>query len=128
MCLMQSNATADEGFQEIRRSGDRSDYETRLALLAADDSQDRAAGLECLLEPVSSWRHNEQLRQVRKYRIGRHRFYIAGRNTQCAYVVCYVKVFKKKEKDPEEDMRFQRRILNALTNQAFRVLRQKAEE
>jgi hypothetical protein len=119
---MYSNQVGDEGFQAILHAGDTTNYEDRLAGMAASDSAQAANGLHTRLEPISSWRHDEDLRKVRKYRSGGHRFYVKGRHTDCRYTVIYVKVNKKAEVDPEESGRFQGKILRALQAPGSRLL------
>lgn len=122
MCQLESNSTADDGFTQIRRTGDKIDYEMRLAQMASEDSIRHANGLHSLLEPVLSWWGNPILQSIRKVRIGRHRAYIQGRHTDCRYLVVYIKVHKRDEERREEDARFQGIILRAFRGEATRVL------
>jgi len=114
VCLLLSNAMADQGFAMLKQSGDDKDYIARLVQHALEDSVTKAAGLHQLLEPLLSWQHDPELRRVRKVRIGRHRFYITGQHTECSYTVCYVKIHKRDEENREEDPRFQSQIFAAL--------------
>lgn len=67
MCLVKVNRAAQEGFKALERCGDREMCEKRLVQMASADTVEQANGLEPNLEQVSSWRHNEVLRSVRRY-------------------------------------------------------------
>jgi hypothetical protein len=122
VCSVVSNGAAEEGFAALERCGDREMCERRLVEMASADTVAQASGLELSLELVSSWRHNEILRSVRRYRIGYHRVFVLGRHTDCQYKVCFIKVSKKRERDPEENWQFQNRVLRALEDPARRTL------
>lgn len=122
MCSIWCTRTADDGFADIRRSGDDADYEGRLALLASEDSATQRKGLELQLKSLTSWHQHQTLRSVRKYRMGHRRFYIRGRHTDCRYTVCYIKVFKRTEENQEETPSFQSKVLRALSTGETRRL------
>lgn len=114
MCLLHSNAIADEGFNQLKKNGDRTNYEQRLAKMAEDDDTTQKGGLALLYKPVDVWQKLPKLRDVRKYRIGRHRFYFTGEHTDCNYTVFLVMVYKRDEDDKPRDENFQKKLLSAL--------------
>jgi hypothetical protein len=60
----------------------------------------------------------DDLKDVRKRRILRHRVYYTGNHHLCHYVVVYIKPFKKSGTDDDDDKVFQKRLINLLaTNQ-----------
>ncbi|MEA2573814.1 MAG: hypothetical protein QOH93_1112 [Chloroflexia bacterium] len=122
MCLMYANSVATEGFEELRRAGQTRDWEQTLARLAAEDSIEVPNGLHKLLRQLDSWIHDDELRQVRKYHTGRHRFYIVGKHSDCQYTVIYVKDFKRTGVDAEETRQFQNQILRALQGDEPRLI------
>ncbi len=124
MCELLSNKTADEHFEEVIRSGEKQ-LEKRLIELAGEATRTRAEGLELKLKEgiLTSWVHDPQLRTVRKCTIGRHRVYVEGRNTDCRFIVRYIKLFKKTGVDEEQTLNFKNRILKALQEPRTRTLR-----
>ncbi len=114
MCLLHRTVVAEEGFQQLRRSGDKVNHLRKLERLASEASKTVAQGLEAFLVPVSSWRGDDQLQQLREYQMGRHRAYIKGRYTDCEFCVCILKLYKKEKVDREESIQFQRKVLKAI--------------
>ena len=121
MCLLLSNATADEGFAELPAK-DRNSSEKRLANLAETDSRTAENGLGKVLNTVDDWAKDPVLSQVKKYRIGRHRFYLTGRHTECRYFVRCVMPFKKEADDTPQKKVFKERVLKALSQPTTRTI------
>ena len=97
-------------------------HEEELARLADEDSIASPDGLHGTLEPILSWLHDDELRGLRKKRLGRHRAFFAGRHTDCHYRLFYLKMYKREETDREEDKVFQSKILRALSPPETRTL------
>jgi hypothetical protein len=121
LCELRSNKVGDEGLERLRRSGEQK-FLKKLIRLAEEADIDVVGGIEPLLRDLSDWRHRPELRIVRKYRIGNHRVYLTGRNTDCRYTIVYVKVNKKSDVDREETEDFRSKILQALANEETRIL------
>lgn len=121
MCSLSSNKLCDD---ELNMLGSKAakKHEDELSRLAADDTIERADGLDGTLEPILSWLHDEELRGLRKKRIGRHRAFFVGHHTQCHYRLFYLKMNKKEEADREEDKAFQAKILKVLGQPETRLL------
>lgn len=121
MCSLSSNKLCDDELKMLG-SKEAKKHENELARLADDDNPECADGLDGTLEPVLSWLHNDDLRHLRKKRLGRHRAFFAGHHTQCHYQLFYLKMNKKAEVDREEEGAFQSKILKALRMPDTRVL------
>ena len=121
MCILESNAVADRGFDAMG-TRDKAKFEQRCAKLADLDSVSYTNGLSLLVHSVSDWSMLPELRAVRKLRIGRHRFYFLGKHTDCRYTVVFVLPNKREEDDKPETYGFQRRIFDALREPASRVI------
>ncbi len=121
MCLLLSNPTADEGFEQLRHIG-QPNHESNLARMADEDSPEQNASLGLLIKDVSEW-SKLTIRSVKKYRKGRHRFFIVGHHTQCKYTVICVMVNKRDEDDNARDKIYQKKILRALEDDStFRII------
>ena len=121
MCSLSSNKLCDEELKMLGHSQAKK-FEDTLSRLAADDSIERADGLDGTLDPITSWLHDPVLCSLRKKRMGRHRAYISGHHSQCHYRLFYMKMNKKEEKDREEEKAFQSKILKALSQPETRIL------
>ena len=113
MCELRSNESGNEGLDQLRKSGETK-FVKKLVKLANDDSVTAQNGLSLFLEPILSWQHDPNLRQVRKYRIGNHRVYVLGQHTDCRYTLVYVKVNKRANENREEWPEFKNKILRSL--------------
>lgn len=120
MCSLLSNATADEQFAKLVRSGEPNP-ERNLVNLAGDDSVEKSEGLGRYLYPVKQW-SQLNISKVQKYRKGRHRYYILGHHSECQYKVIYMLVFKSDADDTPEKKNYQNMILKALGDENFRKL------
>ena len=121
MCLIQTNATADAGFEEMGKA-DKSRFEKKLFKFADADSVVAAGGLALQLHSVDDWSKDDTLKGVRKFRSGRHRFYVTGRHTDCQYLVCFILVSKRDADDKPGTPKFQKVILKALSDKSRRTL------
>lgn len=121
MCSLSSNKLCDEELKMLGRNQARK-HEEELTRLASEDSIASPDGLHGTLEPILSWLHDDELRGLRKKRLGRHRAFFAGHHTGCHYQLFYLKMHKKEEADREEDKAFQSKILKALIQPETRIL------
>jgi len=85
--------------------------EKRLFQFARDADVNRRGGLDN--PALIMKRMPEDLKDVRKITIGRHRVYFTGHNTQCSYKAIYVKLFKKTGVDDEDDPKHQKQLIKA---------------
>src|SRR5680860_1637140 len=106
---MCSISSTDEAHKVLGTLSDKSKIEKDLARKAEADTIEEANGLYKLMKPIKSWRSTD-LRDVRKYRRGRHRFYIRGHHKHCRYILCFI-IPSKREDDREEELNFQRKVL-----------------
>ena len=112
MCELLLSPTVDS---ELAKLGtlNRQKLEQRLLKCAGQDNVENAAGLELLLDQVKPWSKVADLKFLRKYRIGRHRFYIAGQNTDCRFIIQATLLNKRDEDDKPREKNFQKMILNS---------------
>ncbi len=90
----------------------------RMIAFAMDSSIEKPGVLD--IAPMK--RMPEALRDVKKQTIGRHRVYYTGHHTQCCFNIFYVKVFKRKGVNDEDDKAFQRIITAARNDRSTRLL------
>lgn len=64
----------------------------------------------------------DQLKEMRKKRIGRHRVYYTGIHKDCRYDVMFIKPFKKSGTDDEDEKVFQQRLVKLLSNKGDKAL------
>ena len=117
MCLLLSNPTANKSIVEICRLG-QSNLVHDIARMADEDTVEEGKALGSKLKNVSDWSSLE-ISNVKKYRRGRHRFYIVGNHTQCQYKVVFVLVNKREEDDKPDDKRFQNKIARAVMDDSY---------
>lgn len=120
MCSISTNATMDEQLRDLERSSDRDMVERRLFQFASEANADNSGGLDN--PTLVMKRMPEDLREVRKIRIGRHRVYFTGSHRQCSYRAFYIKPNKKKGVSDEDDSKHQRKLSAALREPATRAL------
>ena len=101
---------------------DKAHCESKLASLAGEDSPERPDGLWSLTSSVRDWANNDALRSIRKFRSGRHRFYITGRHQDCNYTICHTMANKRDEDDTPSEKPFKEMILRALASPPSRVI------
>ena len=94
--------------------------EKRLFTFAGDANENTSGGLDT--PDTHMMRMPEELRDIRKKRIGRHRVYYRGHHRQCSYHTFYIKAFKKDDVDREDDRLFQERLKRALIEPIMRTL------
>ena len=120
MCSISTNATFDEAASGLGRK-DRNMIESRLAIFADDADVGKPGGLDSPTNRVKRFR--DELSNVRKLTVGRHRIYYTGHHNQCSYFAFCIKPFKKTGVDDEDDPKFQRFLQRALGDAAIRQLR-----
>ena len=118
MCSIKINATVDDILKSKRLQKDKEMIEQRLANFAKDASPQHKGALDGYLMK----RMPSELKGIRKKRIGRHRVYYYGHHTQCCYNSFYIKVFKKKGVNDEDNKRFQKILIKAKNDLPSRLL------
>lgn len=113
MCSISTNRTVDQELQQLERSDDRRMIEQRLFRFADEANATQMGVLDSLINSMR--RMPDDLKDIRKIRIGRHRVYYTGYHTQCSYHTFYIKSFKKTGVNDEDDKRFQDKLRRALT-------------
>ncbi len=86
--------------------------ERRLFQFANEADINKPGGLDN--PALAMKRMPDDLRDVRKIRIGRHRVYFIGHHQQCRFHAFYIKSFKKTGVDDEDDPKHQRKLSGAL--------------
>ncbi len=119
MCSITTNTTFDAGLKAVGASDTRM-IEKRLSQMAGEANVNMSGGLDT--PDTRLMRMPEELRDIRKKRIGRHRVYYNGFHTQCSYQSFYLKAFKKNDVDREDDSGFQERLKRALLDPPMRRL------
>lgn len=120
MCSIATNTTVEKQLKQLEHATDRKMIEDRLARFASEANTQQAGMLdapECHMRRLP-----DDLRAVRKVRIGRHRVYFTGHHRQCSYFAFYIKVHKKSGVDDDDNQRFRERLRRALTQVAKRDL------
>lgn len=110
----------DEQLRELERSSDRDMVERRLFQFANEANIDSSGGLDN--PALVMKRMPEELRDVRKIRIGYHRVYFTGSHRHCAYRAFYIKPFKKTGVNDEDDRKHQRKLSAALREPMTRTI------
>lgn len=120
MCSITTNGTVDRILEELERSADRAMIERRLYEFAKDANKNQRGGLD---QPhLIMTRMTDELRHIRKIRIGAHRIYFTGYHTQCTYGTWYIKANKRQGVDDEDDRRFQKILIRALSEPQMRTI------
>lgn len=122
MCSIWETQTA-RVVREALPKKDKAGIVRRLNQMAGLDSVNLAAGLELILHDgrVDDWSDPNNprikpLKNLRKYQYGRHRLYIAGRNTDCRFDLIYILSFKTTKDDNPGGKAFQKRVISALAS------------
>jgi hypothetical protein len=111
----------DEQLTDLEHSGDREMIERRLFNFAKEADTNTPAILDdprCHMQ-----RMPEDLKNIRKITIGRHRIYYIGYHTQCSYSVFYIKKFKKTGRDDDDDKAFQKKLTKILNQPCQREIK-----
>lgn len=120
MCSISTNKTTDKQLCELERSGNREMIEKRLYNFAKESSVQCPAILDAPQCHIR--RMPDDLRDIRKITIGRHRIYFIGHHTQCSYKVFYIKAFKQSGKNDEDSRRFQGILKTATCDPPKRII------
>lgn len=118
MCSLKFNQTFDEVITELRSDGKM--IEGKLKRMAFEANPTMPGLLDALDNHIK--RMPDDLKDIRKRTIGRHRIFYTGHHTQCSYTFFYLKSFKKTGVDDEDDSSFQEKLKKALCSQNSRVL------
>jgi len=102
VCSITINKTVDEILESDNQI--RSQIEERMIALAKDSSIASRGALD-EISPMT--RMPKDLRHIRKKTIGRHRVYFHGHHTDCCFHIVYVKAFKRKGRNDDDDRKFQ---------------------
>lgn len=112
MCSISINEAVRNQLDELVRSDDRDMIQKRLYTFAKEANLENPGALDT---PSTLMRRlPQELREVRKKQIGRHRIYYKGHHKLCAYQTIHIKIHKKDGVDDEDDRRFQRILLRRL--------------
>lgn len=112
MCLILVNNIVNQQLDELEQSNDKSTIEKRLYEYAKIANKEQPGPLDLPKNRIKYM--SEDLREVRKHRIGKHRVFYVGHHTQCSYTAFFIKKFKKSDKDQEGSTRFQNKLRRAL--------------
>lgn len=114
MCSISINESVREQLNQLARSNDRDTIEKRLFKFAEEANPDNPGALDASNTLIR--RLPQELRQVRKKRIGRHRIYYKGHHRLCAYQTIHIKIHKKDGVDEEDDRQFQKLLIARLAD------------
>ena len=117
MCSLTINATAD-GILGGHNEKDKKMIEKRMIAFAKEASVEKSGALD-----ISTLkRMPEELKDLRKWTIGRHRVYYVGHHTRCNYRIIHIKSFKKTGVDDENDKHFQNALAKIIDTPEIRTL------
>ncbi len=94
--------------------------EARLLQFAGEADMENAGALDDLSCHMK--RMPEDLRAIRKKRIGRHRVYYTGTHHACKYEVVFVKFFKTTGEDDDDNRTFQLYLAKILGTETTKVI------
>lgn len=112
MCSILINSVVEQQLDELEASSDKDMIKKRLSQFAKDANTVTPGGLDTL--DCRMKRMPDELDNVKKKRIGRHRIYYTGHHSQCSYTAIYIKMFKKSDVNREDDKKFQKTLIKAL--------------
>jgi hypothetical protein len=115
VCSISINSTTEQQLEQLNRSGDgdRERIEKRLFQLAKESDVNVPGPLD---RPNNSMKGMPlDLKDIKKYRIGRHRVFYKGNHRNCSFSCVYIKLFKKNDVNRENDKKFQK-ILSGASN------------
>jgi hypothetical protein len=112
MCSISLNSTVENQLNTLGDAKKRKKFEKRVFRLADEAKTDISGALD--LTSCHMKRMPQDLREIRKTTIGRHRLFFTGYHTQCRYVAFYLKLFKQYGVNDEDDKAFQNILRRAL--------------
>jgi hypothetical protein len=112
VCSIAANHIADSQLTDLKSSGDDKRIEKKLNNFAGDSNIAKAGYLDASAHHLQ--RMPADLRHIRRIRAGRHRVFYSGHHTQCSYLVFFIKEFKKKGVNDEDNYNFQRLLASTL--------------
>jgi hypothetical protein len=119
VCSITTNAAVDSQLKGLGASDARM-VEKRVSRFAGEANVNASSGLDTT--DTHLMRMPEELRDVRKKRIGRHRVYYTGAHYYCAFKLIFIKAFKKDKVNKEDDKAFQDTLIRALSLPVTRTL------
>lgn len=117
MCELLLSPTVNTEFAKLT-AAERQKWEKKLVRFAGVADVNKAEGLEAVLCQVDDWSKIPDLKFLRKWRIGNHRVYVAGQNTDCRYIVQATLLNKKDQDDKPKTEKYQKMILNSIASEA----------
>jgi len=120
VCSISTNKTANKQLKKLERSNDKKKIERRLFLFANEADICVSGALDNL--ECSMTRKPPELKGVKKKQIGRHRVYYTGHHTKCSYFSFYIKLFKKSDKNKEDDPKFHKKLIRALNEEPIKTI------
>lgn len=125
VCSLTFNTTAEEQLARLERSADRDFVEGRLKDYAFEASVEIAGALD---NPTCHMKGMPQdLKDIRKVKVGRHRVYFTGHHSKCTYDIRFIKVHKKDDKLEENRRSFQETLKRMIDAPVVRELKQPKE-
>lgn len=123
VCSVSINLTFHEGLTLLN---DKGSIENKLLKFASEANPTQSGALDtpdCLLHDWPA-----DLKHVRRKRFGRHRVFFVGHHKQCSYHAFYLKTFKQKGKEDENDKSLHKRLGPILNEPVKRKLGESEKE
>ena len=117
MCSLTINAVADE-ILTGQNAKNKAMIEKRMVVLAGEASIKNPGALDNL----GMTRMPEDLKDLKKKTVGRHRVYYLGHSTKCNYRIIYIKVFKKSGVEDDDDKAFQKMLAKVRAHPLSRAI------
>jgi len=112
MCSISINQTVDTQLTALSDARKREKLEKKVFRLADEAKIDISGALDSTNCHIR--RMPQDLEELRKKRIGRHRLYFTGYHTACRYSTCFLKLNKKAGVDDDDTKAFQNKLRRAL--------------
>lgn len=113
MCSISLSSFADGQLASKQLRDDNKKIKRRLFRLASEADTNNPGALDSVSHHMQ--RMPDELKDIRKIAIGRHRAYYKGSHHACSYEVILFKAFKKSGTDDNDDITFQQRLINILS-------------